>query len=584
VNRSAASRRGRPPSLTSRGRAFAASGAVLMIGGALLSSWQVTALGVSTLAALCVLYILFYPTSILVWRHHLELAWSLERPAGEDGFVVGRPFRIRVSLRNRGPLSLGHASLRLFASSALESPGAFAASLGARSEVTVSGELTALCVGTWHLHGAAVELKGALGLCAVEAYFPSSLAIQVFPRPSVRALPEGARPQSGAPDDKLGLHALRLRGSGGELRELREHAPGDPFKHIAWKATARTGRLMVRDLDRETMTTHFLLVDLGATMRRGRAGATKLDFAIDLASAYARAALKAGDRAGLITFDGRIVDEVKPGDGPSHRLRLVQPLLSAMNAVDEDLTELTDSELVAQVARYLLHQEGVDTRQRRAPPIDDPSWAHLAASATGELYDLRVLEQAVQSALGPTSTARLSTVRAQTPEMQRLRLFCRLRGIELPYRRVAEEGRRSSGLGAALERAARGRGSQRIVVLSDLEGLERGLDEVARAVRLARRRGHRLVCAAPSAKRFAPGHPAARPKGLLAADQARLAEIALWDAERRERAAQHRIAALGVRVLSVGPGDSESALIAQLAPGAQGGSAASGRRQAGAGR
>jgi hypothetical protein len=263
---------------------------------------------------------------------------------------------------------------------------------------------------------------------------------------------------------------------------------------------------------------------------------------------------------------------------------LVQPLLAAMNAVDEDLTELTDSELVAQVARYLLHQEGIDTRQRRAPPIDDPSWAHLAASPAGELHDLRVLGQAVQAALGPISAARLKTVRAATPEMQRLRLLCRQRGIELPYRRVAEEGRRSAGLGAALEQAARGRGRQRIVVLSDLEGLERGLDEVARAVRLARRRGHHLVCAAPSAKRFAPGRHAEAPKGIVAADQARLAEIVSWDAERRERAAQRRIAALGVRVLAVGPGDSESALIAQLSPNARGRSTERGPRAAGAHR
>src|SRR6185312_2803909 len=128
------------------------------------------------------------------------------------------------------------------------------------------------------------------------------------------------------------------------------------------------------------------------------------------------------------------------------------------------------------------------------------------------------------------------------------------------------------------------RGSQRIVVLSDLEGLERGLDEVARAVRLARRRGHHLVCAAPSAKRFAPARHAEAPKGIVAADQARLAEIISWDAERRERAAQRRIAALGVRVLAVGPGDSESALIAQLSPNARGRSTELGPRAAGARR
>src|SRR5581483_11975567 len=358
-------------------------------------------------------------------------------------------------------------------------------------------------------------VTGALGLCAVEAYFPSPLGVKVFPRPSARAVSVDARPAAGAPHERLGLHALRFRGLGGDLRELRDHAPGDPFKQIAWKATARTGKLMVRDLDRETMVTHFLLVDQGATMRKGRPGATKLDYAVDLAAAYARGALEAGDRVGLITFDGRIVGEAKPNDGPVHRLRLVEVLMEAMNAVDEDLTELTDSELVAAVARYLLYQEGVDTRLPRTPAIDDPAWQHLATSPTGELYDLRVLSRAVNAALG--EKPRLASVVASTTELARLRLFCRARGIELPYRRAPREGRRAVGLAQALERAAAGRGTQRIVVLSDLEGLETGLDDVARSVRLARRRGHRLVCAAPSARLFA------------GADDDPVADVVGWD-------------------------------------------------------
>src|SRR5262249_52024074 len=150
------------------------------------------------------------------------------------------------------------------------------------------------------------------------------------------------------------------------------------------------------------------------------------------------------------------------------RLRLVEPLLAAMNAVDEDLTELTDSELVAQVARYLLYQEGVSTRLPSAPPIDDPAWTWLSSSPMGELYDLRLLWKAVQTSLGKEGQ-RLDRVRAANPDLRRLRLFCQQRGIELPYRRAAEAGRRAAGLAAALDGAARGRGTQRILVISDLE-------------------------------------------------------------------------------------------------------------------
>ena len=562
--------RGRPPALTSHGRAWAIGGGALLLVGVAAGSPEAAALGVLMIAALSTAYLAFFPAAVYVWRRHLELSWRLEQPdAGYDNFVVGRPFQLVVLLRNRAPRPLGRVLLRVFASSALDTPEPISFALPPVHELTARGEMVARQAGTWHLHGAAVELTDPLGLSTVEAYFPNPLAVKVFPRREVRGAPILPRPTAGAPHERLGLHALRVRGLGGDLRELREHAPGDPFKHIAWKATARTGRLMVRDLDRETMVTHHLLVDVGPSMRSGAPGSTRLDYAIDLASSYARAALEAGDRVGLLTYDGRIVAEVKPNDGPVHRLRLYEPLLAATRPVDDDLTEVTDSELVAQVARYLVHQEGLDARLLRTPPIDDPAWAHLAATPTGELYDLRVVLAAVDAALKPLG--RLPPARAATPELERLRQYCLQRGIELPTRRTGEAGRRARGLKDALERAAAGRGAQRILVISDLDGLERGLPDVQRAVRLARRRGHHLVCAAPSARLFGLGRDEPQDEDARA-----LAEIHAWELARRERAAFARLAALGVRVIPVGPGDSAagaptkvgrvSGLMGRLAP------------------
>ena len=542
---------GRAPSLTARGQAWAAGGGLVLLVGAAAASWRAAGLGAVALVALGAVYVAFFPTSVMIWRRHLELLWRVERGEDGGGFVAGRPFRLTVTLRNRAPRALGRAQLRIFSSSALSPPPSLRMDLGAGRERTAAAEVQAQRVGVWFLHGAAVEVQDPLGLCAVEAYFPSPLGVKVLPRPALRLSPLPERPQAGAPHERLGLHALRHRGLGGDLRELREHAPGDPFKQIAWKATARTGKLMVRDLDRETMVTHWLLVDIAGTMREGRPGQARLDLAVDVAAAYARGALDAGDRVGLVTFDGRIVGEARPADGPVHRLRIVERLMEAMSAVDEDLTELTDSELIAVVARYLLLQEGIDARLRRAPPIDDPAWNELGASPTGELYDLRIVQQAVGAALERAQPA----AHAAAGELGRLRLFCRLRGIELPYRRTPEAGRRARGLAAALERAAAGRGSQRIVVLSDLQGLEGDLGPVARAIRLARRRGHPLTFAVPQTRLVTDGQ---------AVDAARAAEIFGWHERRRALAAERRLAGLGVRVVPVGH-DSAAQLVTRPA-------------------
>ena len=526
---------GRAPSLTARGQAWAIGAGLVLFIGAAAGAWRVAALGVVSLAALGAAYVAFFPTSVLVWRRHLELLWRVERAEDASAFVAGRPFRLTVTLRNRAPRALGRARLRAFASTALTTAPSLTMELAAAHEATVTADVVAQRAGLWFLHGAAVELTDRLGLCTVEAYFPSPVGVKVLPRPALRLQPSAQRLLAGAPHDRHGVQPLRRRGLGGDLRELREHAPGDPFKQIAWKATARTGKLMVRELDRETMVTHWLVVDIGGTMRDGRPGQARLDLAVDVAAAYARGALEAGDRVALVTYDGRIVGEAKPNDGPVHRLRIVERLMEAMSVVDEDLTELTDSELIAVVARYLLLQEGIDARLRRAPPIDDPLWNELAASPAGELYDLRVVHQAVAAAL---ERHRKEIATPAATELERLRQYCRLRGIELPYRRTPEAGRRARGLGAALEHAGAARGSQRIVVLSDLQGLEGDLSPVTRAVRLVRKRGHHLTFAVPEARLPAADEPAA--------------EIWGWQERRRELAACAVVRArLGVRVVSV---------------------------------
>jgi uncharacterized protein (DUF58 family) len=551
---------GRAPSLTARGQAWAVGAALLIVVGALGGAWRVAAAGVLSLSALLCAYLAFFPTSVVIWRRHVELQWGIQREGGETSLVAGRPFKLVVTLRNLSPRTIGRALLRVYASPALSVPERLALSLKARREVTVGGQIWPQRAGYWSLHGAAVEVSDLLGVCVVEAYFPSPVALKIFPRPSPFVAPPPEAQVTGAPHERLGLHALRQRGLGGDLRELREHAPGDPFKQIAWKATARTGKLMVRDLDRETMVTHFLLVDLGSTMRDGPIGLSRLDRAVDLANAYARGALEAGDRVGLITFDGRIVSEVRPNDGPVHRLRLVEPLMHAMNAVDDDLTDLTDSELVETVARYLLFQDGVDARVARAPALDDPAWAHLVSAPSGDLYDVRRILKSAANTDQPGDAGLYKTlIRAVSPELAQLRRFCRQRGIPLPHLRVPEPGRRARGMAEALERAAAGRGTQRILVLSDLEGLTPpGLatDAVARAVRLVRRRGHQLVCAVPSGR---PATPLSGDPGVVAQ-----VEVAGWDLDRRERAAKRQMAQLGVRVVSVQPGESAAQLIARL--------------------
>ena len=162
------------------------------------------------------------------------------------------------------------------------------------------------------LHGLAVSLRGPLGLFDVPLYFPNALAVKVLPRTvAVRASTLGV--MTGLPLDRPGRHRMRRRGGGTELHELRELQPGDPFKSIAWKASAKAGQLLVREVDHEVQQTLLLVLDVSGSMRGGEPGERKLDFALELCVAHARAWLDRGDRVGLITVDGRVLGQRAAG-------------------------------------------------------------------------------------------------------------------------------------------------------------------------------------------------------------------------------------------------------------------------------
>ena len=119
------------------------------------------------------------------------------------------------------------------------------------------------------------------------------------------------------------------------------------------------------------LLSHYLVIDIGVTMREGRPGQWKLDRMIELCLGCAAAALAEGDRVGLFGLRRCGVQPPQARRWPPQRLAITERLIALMNVVEEGFVAMTDGELVAAVARYLRQQEGLDARIRRAPPMDD---------------------------------------------------------------------------------------------------------------------------------------------------------------------------------------------------------------------
>lgn len=482
------------PTLSRSGITLAAVSGSFVLAGALRGSWSLVALGLVQLAALMTLYLIMVPVAAALRGGNLDLSWWVAAPAGPQGAMVsGRPGLLKLRFSNRAERHIRRVLLTVLGSKRLRTGDPATVELAAGLASRLEMEVVATKPGTWFLHGVLFEAGDLFGLVCVQAYFPNPLGVRVLPPPL--AVPRGAPPPRPAlVPDRAGLRLHPRAGVGSDLRELRDHRPGDPFKRIAWKATSRAGKLIVRECEGETVVTRQVVLDISPTMREDTAvGTSKLDLAVVLASTVARMGVQGGERVGMVAFDTRVYSEVEAGDGATHLRRILEMLLDVQTVVDEDLTDLTDAELFSAVSAYLAYQGGGDVRVNRGSDGErDTLVGH-----DGSLISRQALDSTVRARLRSARVHLAGPVKARDAMLARLRLFCRQQGIELPYRSGRWMGDKPVGMAEAISRAAASRRAHSLLLVSDLLGLADDHGPVLRAVRRAQMRGHEFTVVVP---------------------------------------------------------------------------------------
>ncbi len=422
-------------------------------------------------------------------RERLEFAWWIAHADTNRSaalVVPETPFVVRCYIRWRGKRALQISSLYPIMPDGVELIDSEAGDLLLPPETRTEFDLNLIAAasGRFVLQGLSVVVPGILGLFRAPLYFPNPITINVLPRSSIR-LARIPQKNTGQHTDRCGQSLPRRYGDGIELRELREFVPGDPFKSIAWKASAHSGKLLVREVEQEVQETATIVLDVSGSMRAGRPGRRKLDFAIELATSHSRRAIEAGDRIGLIIVDGRILSHLAPAEGPQQLLRIYDALLAVTEVVDADLTEADEQQLIAIVGKYLWRQEGVDFSSSdgfRKPDMVAYVGRLMRADSEGYL-NLQIRDDDAACA--------------------QLRRFCRMRGIPLQYRSTTPGAVKAEGLIRALNRAGGGtRMRQSIIVITDLDGIL-DFDSLIKTLKVLRVRGQVINLIFPDARSLA---------------------------------------------------------------------------------
>jgi uncharacterized protein (DUF58 family) len=140
---------------------------------------------------------------------------------------------------------------------------------------------------------------------------------------------------------EIGIKAIRQRGTGTDFKQLNEYQPGDPVRHIDWRASQRLNKPVVRQFQDERDQRVLLLLDCGRRMRADDRDTQRplahFDQVLNAVLLLAYVALRHGDYFGAMTFGHA------PGEGraiaPARGIATLQRIMSELYALRPSLEQ-----------------------------------------------------------------------------------------------------------------------------------------------------------------------------------------------------------------------------------------------------
>lgn len=192
------------------------------------------------------------------------------------------------------------------------------------AEASATYKLYAAARGDYSFGDIVLRFRAPWGLVVKQVRIPAAAKVKVYPN-----INEARRHELAAQRNRqlqAGLRRTRLRGQGREFESLRDYVEGDELRHVSWTATARRGRLTMRQYQVERNQSIVVMLDAGRLMTARIEQLSKLDHAINAALAIGYVAASGGDNIGLLVFNRQVVTYLPPHRGHAQLSQMTEAL------------------------------------------------------------------------------------------------------------------------------------------------------------------------------------------------------------------------------------------------------------------
>jgi uncharacterized protein (DUF58 family) len=165
----------------------------------------------------------------------------------------------------------------------------------------------------------------------VERIVPAGEASTVHVLPNLRAVKRLHKQLNSYALRSIGARAAPRIGKGREFDRLRDYVRDDDFRDIAWKASARHGRLIVQEYRLDRSQEIVVCIDRGHRMAARVEQITRLDHAVNAAVLLAYICNRFEDKVGVLSFDTAPDKGLPTARGAAH-LRAVTAYTSELEA------------------------------------------------------------------------------------------------------------------------------------------------------------------------------------------------------------------------------------------------------------